>query len=64
MLPAVLDVYISALPCSQLILLCELFSGRDICEHLVPVAMTLVGDKVAEVRQISCRLVCTLHAIA
>ncbi|XP_064598728.1 LOW QUALITY PROTEIN: serine/threonine-protein phosphatase 4 regulatory subunit 1-like [Liolophura sinensis] len=44
----------------QLILLCELFTGRDICEHLIPVAMTLVGDKVAEVRQISCRLLAVM----
>ncbi|XP_072013364.1 serine/threonine-protein phosphatase 4 regulatory subunit 1-like isoform X2 [Amphiura filiformis] len=34
----------------QLVLLCDLFDPSDVCEHLFPIALTLAGDRVADVR--------------
>ncbi|KAG8571241.1 hypothetical protein GDO81_011567 [Engystomops pustulosus] len=41
----------------QLILLLELYSARDIYDYLLPIALTLCGDKVSSVRWISYKLV-------
>ena len=43
--------------CRQLILLSELYSPHDISENLMPVAIQLTADKVAEVRLSAFRLV-------
>lgn len=41
----------------QLILLLELYSARDVYDYLLPIALTLCGDKVSSVRWISYKLV-------
>ncbi|XP_073407066.1 serine/threonine-protein phosphatase 4 regulatory subunit 1 isoform X2 [Dendrobates tinctorius] len=41
----------------QLVLLLELYSARDIFDYLLPIALTLCGDKVSSVRWISYKLV-------
>ncbi|XP_041375739.1 serine/threonine-protein phosphatase 4 regulatory subunit 1-like isoform X3 [Gigantopelta aegis] len=41
----------------QLVSLCELYSTNDITRYLVPIAMNLASDKVAEVRHIAFRLI-------
>ncbi|KAM4028020.1 serine/threonine-protein phosphatase 4 regulatory subunit 1 isoform 2-T2 [Anomaloglossus baeobatrachus] len=41
----------------QLVLLLELYSARDIFDYLLPIALTLCGDKVSSVRWISFKLV-------
>ncbi|KAM3928802.1 serine/threonine-protein phosphatase 4 regulatory subunit 1 isoform 2-T2 [Leptodactylus fuscus] len=41
----------------QLILLLELYSPRDVYDYLLPIALTLCGDKVSSVRWISYKLV-------
>lgn len=44
----------------QLILLCDLFAINDVNEYLSPIAMTLAIDKVAEIRQITYKLMSTI----
>ncbi|XP_040288863.1 serine/threonine-protein phosphatase 4 regulatory subunit 1 isoform X1 [Bufo bufo] len=41
----------------QLILLLELYSPRDVYDYLLPIALTLCGDKVSSVRWISFKLI-------
>ncbi|XP_066435644.1 serine/threonine-protein phosphatase 4 regulatory subunit 1 isoform X2 [Eleutherodactylus coqui] len=41
----------------QLILLLELYSARDVYDYLLPIALTLCGDKVSSVRWLSYKLV-------
>ncbi|KAM4687959.1 serine/threonine-protein phosphatase 4 regulatory subunit 1 isoform 2-T2 [Discoglossus pictus] len=41
----------------QLILLLELYSARDLSDYLLPIALSLCGDKVSSVRWISYKLV-------
>ncbi|XP_072267543.1 serine/threonine-protein phosphatase 4 regulatory subunit 1 isoform X2 [Pyxicephalus adspersus] len=41
----------------QLVLLLELYSARDIFDYLLPIALSLCGDKVSSVRWISYKLV-------
>ena len=38
-------------------LLCDLFDPSDVCEHLFPIALTLAGDRVADVRFTAYKLV-------
>ena len=41
----------------QLLLLIDLYSAADVSEHLLPIAMHLAEDRVAEVRNISLKVV-------
>ena len=41
-------------------LLCDLFDPSDVCEHLFPIALTLAGDRVADVRFTAYKLVSVL----
>ena len=50
-------VMISCCVCSQLLLLNDLYSPEDISEHLLPVALALAEDKVAEVRLVAYKVV-------
>ncbi|XP_033625553.1 serine/threonine-protein phosphatase 4 regulatory subunit 1-like isoform X2 [Asterias rubens] len=40
----------------QLILLCDMYDPGDVCEHLFPIALSLAGDRVADVRFTAYRL--------
>ncbi|XP_038070184.1 serine/threonine-protein phosphatase 4 regulatory subunit 1-like isoform X2 [Patiria miniata] len=40
----------------QLISLCDMYEPGDVCEHLFPIALTLAGDRVADVRFTAYRL--------
>ena len=45
----------------QMILLCDMFPAEDLSEYVVPAALTLSSDKVAEVRHVAYNLVCTCY---
>ncbi|XP_033119730.1 serine/threonine-protein phosphatase 4 regulatory subunit 1-like [Anneissia japonica] len=40
----------------QLIFMCDLYSANDVCEFLFPIALTLAGDRVADVRFLAYKL--------
>lgn len=48
---------LSILPYRQLILLCDLYDPSDVCDNILPIAMSLAGDRVADVRFTSYKLV-------
>ncbi|XP_071958559.1 serine/threonine-protein phosphatase 4 regulatory subunit 1-like isoform X2 [Antedon mediterranea] len=40
----------------QLIFMCGLYSAKDVCKYLFPIALTLAGDRVADVRFLAYKL--------
>lgn len=47
----------------QLILLCDLYDPSDVCDNILPIAMTLAGDRVADVRFTSYKLLSVIAKI-
>ncbi|XP_071491752.1 serine/threonine-protein phosphatase 4 regulatory subunit 1-like [Diadema antillarum] len=47
----------------QLILLCDLYDPSDVCDNILPIAMTLAGDRVADVRFTSYKLLSMIAKI-
>ena len=43
--------------CSQLCLLVDIYNARDVEEYILPMAFHLANDHVAQIRQITLRLV-------
>uniref|UniRef100_A0A2C9JIK6 Uncharacterized protein n=1 Tax=Biomphalaria glabrata TaxID=6526 RepID=A0A2C9JIK6_BIOGL len=44
----------------QLILVCDLFHCIDVVAHIVPLAMEMLTDKVAQVRLVALKLICAI----
>ncbi|XP_030831729.1 serine/threonine-protein phosphatase 4 regulatory subunit 1 isoform X3 [Strongylocentrotus purpuratus] len=47
----------------QLILLCDLYDPSDVCDNILPIAMSLAGDRVADVRFTSYKLLSVIAKI-